>query len=248
MKMFINGERFTLTPATSNRAWAPVFIDGVAYAVDDKEKLEALTRRGDEELTITVEGTNIKDITLLDRVWLRNDAGTYSRKLDLPQDLITIITINEWEVELKAHPSPRPLCRVIVDGGFYEANGRDLDQLQRFNLLEELRITGVAFEQEITVLNRVWSCKPGSSTYHPKVESAKPFPHAGQTVSLDGVEIEVLHLDRGIVFWYNPEDEIHGMVRAEKLKSSLAETMRADLAKGLGPKELVAIGWSREVC
>jgi hypothetical protein len=159
MNIFINGNKFLLNTTQRMLAWYPVFIDGVGYGVDNKERLQSVAHSQAEELQITAEGSNVKEITILDRVWVRNAYGEYRRKLD----------------------------------------------------------------------------------------PALPFPHAGQVVSLDGVEVEVLHMDRGLVFWYNPEDEIHGMVKACKLKSSLVETLRADLAKGLEPKELIALGWSRKI-
>jgi hypothetical protein len=251
MNIFINGTEFKLTARGSLPGLTPaaVIIEGTSYNVDDNKRLHMVAPKKAHRLTfrwLDNKRPLPHQVTVLDRVWQYDENGTYSRKLDLQQDPTTIITINEMPFELRAHPSPKPLVKISVDGFLYEANGADLDRLQRFNLLEELRITGVHFEQEITIFHRVWSCSAGD-IYRPKVESAKPFPQAGQTVILDGVEVEVLHLDRGIVFWYNSEDEIHGMVQAEKLKSSLAETMRADLAKGLGPKELIAIGWSREI-
>jgi hypothetical protein len=248
MKIFINGNKFLLNTTQRMLAWYPVFIDGVGYGVDNKERLQSVAHSQAEELEIKFDHTVIlpDEITILDRVWLLNTAGTYSRKLDPEVDTITIL-INGTEFKLISIEPMGRYSPIIINGSHY-----DVDKGERLHAIahsqaEELKITGVSFEQEITILDRVWSCKPGSSTYRPKQDPALPFPHAGQVVSLDGVEVEVLHLDRGIVFWYNPEDEIHGMVKACKLKSSLVETMRADLAKGLGPKELIALGWGRKV-
>jgi hypothetical protein len=246
MRIFINGNKFLLNTTQRMLAWYPVFIDGVGYGVDNKERLQSVAHSQAEELQITAEGSNVKEITILDRVWVRNAYGEYRRKLDPQEDPITIL-INGTEFKLISIEPMGRYSPIIINGLHY-----DVDKGERLHAIahsqsEELKITGVSFEQEITILDRVWSCKPGSSTYHPKQDPTLPFPHAGQVVSLDGVEVEVLHMDRGLVFWYNPEDEIHGMVKACKLKSSLVETLRADLAKGLGPKELIALGWSREL-
>jgi hypothetical protein len=253
MKLVINGSlHFPLTPARVPSALVQVQFNGGWYCVDAKEQLQALLDVPARDAIVHVVGVARsempRELSIFGQGWLRNDEnGTYNQKLDP----ITIITINETDFELRAHPSPKLFYSVGVDGVTFEINGEDRDTFARYNLLDEIRVEGFCPTKHherpevITIFDHVWLLNFGG-TYNQK--PAKPFPHAGQTVSLDGVEIEVLHLDRGIVFWYNPEDEIHGMVRAEKLKSSLAETMRADLAKGLGPKELIALGWSRELC
>jgi hypothetical protein len=163
MKIFINGEQFTLTLATRHPTWASVTLEGTDYIVPDKEKLLRLTE---------INGTTMLKF--------------------------------RWPDDRRSLP------------------------------------------HEFTIIDRVWTYKRDGE-YRRKQEPTLPFPHAGQVVSLDGVEIEVCHVTAsGVVFWHNPEDGIYGVIRVEKLRPSLIETMRADLAKGLAPKELIALGWSRK--
>jgi hypothetical protein len=161
MKILINGTRFEIVSVLPHASWAPIVYKGVMYDIDKGDDLQSIAHAEEEELTITLEGSDIKEITILDRVWLRNDAGTYSRKLD-----------------------------------------------------------------------------PALPTL--------PFPQPGQVVNLNGVELEVLHIHGAHFFWYNHEDSFHGVAECADIQPSLIETMRADLAKGLGPKELIALGWSRK--
>jgi hypothetical protein len=145
---------------------------------------------------------------------------------------------------------------IIVNGSHY-----DVDKGERLHAIAHSQAEELEIEfdhtrilpDEITILDRVWSLNFGG-TYNRKLDivfpslPTLPFPHAGQVVSLDGVEVEVCHVTAsGVVFWHNPEDGIYGVIRVEKLRPSLIETMRADLAKGLAPKELIALGWSRKI-
>jgi hypothetical protein len=259
MNIFINGTEFTLTElnaALARITKAAVIIEGTPYNVDDKALLEKVAPKKAHHLTfrwLDDKRPLPHRVTILDRVWQYDKNGTYGRKLDLHEDMMGFL-INGTDFKLISIEPMGRYSPIIINGSHY-----DVDKGERLHAIahsqaEELKITGVSFEQEITILDRVWSCKPGSSTYHPKVDivfpslPTLPFPHAGQVVSLDGVEVEVCHVTAsGVVFWHNPEDDIYGVIRVEKLRPSLIETMRADLAKGLGPKELIALGWSRKI-
>jgi hypothetical protein len=250
MRIFINGTEFKLTarePLTARITKASVILEGTPYNVDDKALLEKVAPKKAHHLTfrwLDSKRPLPHRVTILDRVWQYDENGTYIRVYPTMMGFL----INGTDFKLISIEPMGRYSPIIINGSHY-----DVDKGERLHAIahsqaEELKITGVSFEQEITILDRVWSCKPGSSTYHPKQEPTLPFPHAGQVVNLDGVEVEACHVTAsGVVFWHNPEDDIYGVIRVEKLRPSLIETMRADLAKGLGPKELIALGWSRKI-
>jgi len=132
----------------------------------------------------------------------------------------------------------------VINGVRYNVDNLEGLQSIAHSQADKLTIPGLV-HNEITILDRVW-VHTTMAVFVPKAESAKPFPHVGQVVSFDRTDVEVLHIDRGIVFWYNPIDCIHGMTNASKLRPSQAATLRADMAKGLDAKALIALGWRRE--
>jgi hypothetical protein len=160
-----------------------------------------------------------------------------------------VIHVNRAVFVLDPSPSSILWAPVVIDGAGFFVDHLEALRTVAGNRANVLTIKGYE-GGEITIDDCSW-VRRGSGTYvraHTGTVRAQPFPHAGQVGSLHGTDVEVLHFDRGMVFWYNPEEKIHGMVKAEKLKVSLAETLRADIEKGLTAKELIALGWSRDVC
>ena len=97
MKILINNERFTLILApphhiqgVPNLSSVSVVLDGAVYLVlDGAKRLQSVAHSQAKELTIsglrpTKRHEMPEEITILDRVWLRNGEGTYSRKVENP--------------------------------------------------------------------------------------------------------------------------------------------------------------------
>jgi hypothetical protein len=262
MKIFINEKAFELIPQHASISWSPIVIEGVKYDLEDGDALVSVSE--EDELRIsglcpTKRHEMPEEITILDRVWLRNDAGTYSRKKETEKDFKgrgrpkagnknMKIFINGEKFTITPATSNRAWAPVFIDGVAYAVDDKEkLEAVTRRGVEEweiEFDHTRI-LPDEITILDQVWSLNFGG-TYNRKQEPTLPFPHAGQVVSLDGVEVEVLHIHGAHFFWYNHEDSFHGVGECADIQTSLIETMRADLAKGLAPKELIALGWSRK--
>ena len=271
MNIFINGKTFNLTergprPSATKPA---VVIDGRRYDVDDKKRLQSVFASSHKIAVLWIDNIAVRwidssraaphQVTILGQVWSINAEGTYSRTIRITGSEQQTINAEDKNMKIligddyymltpqaASNPTWAPLS---VDGVAYAID--DLEKLESLHqgYRETLNISWSAGTILVaTILDQVWSLN-AAGTYSRKVDKSPtpgPFLHAGQTVSLDGVEVEVLRLDRGIVFWYDAQAEIHGICDSSKLKSTLAETMRADLARGLQPKELIALGWSRK--
>lgn len=244
MKGKINGVEVTFTPCKP--ADADITVKGRAFRFNAEQvpKLVNATRPPARLVFDIGYAAEAESLTLFGREYKLLTGGEYAIIKEQP---MKTITINSTLFTLTAAYSDeaKRWAPIIINDVRYDVDNREGLRSIAHSQADKLTILGVA-HKEITILDRVWVLTT-TNVFVPKAESAKPFPHVGQVVSLYGTDVEVLHIDRGIAFWYNPIDGIHGMTYASKLRPSQVATLRADLDKGLGAKELIALGWRREL-